>query len=113
MSYTVSNTDSAELELNESSYVDSVLQNIRCLLSTWEGEVPLYRDYGLNPELLHRPINVVESLLVADITDKIEKYEPRAQVINVSFTGESQTPDVLGISVEVEIEGEEDEEDYE
>ncbi len=106
MSYTVSTTDVSKISLNETDYVESVLQNIRVLLSTWQGDVPLYRDFGINPELLHRPINAVESLLIEDVTEKIEKYEPRATVLQVSFDASSVTPDHLGITVEVEVNAE-------
>lgn len=107
MSYTVSTADAEAIVLNENAYVESVLQNVRMLLSTWEGDVPLYRDYGLNPELLHRPINVVESLLVEDITEKIEKYEPRCTLISCSFSASNARPDVLGITVEIEVDEDE------
>lgn len=107
MSYTVSTADNENIVLNENAYVNSVLQNIRMLLSTWEGDVPLYRDYGLNPELLHRPINVVESLLIEDITEKIEKYEPRCTLISCSFSVDNSRPDVLGITVEIEVDEDE------
>lgn len=106
MSYTVSTADTKKIVLNETDYVDSVLQNVRMILSTWEGDVPLYRDFGINPELLHRPINAVESLLIGDITEKIEKYEPRATVMQVSFDATSAFPDHLGITVEVEVNAE-------
>jgi len=106
MSYTVSTTDVSKISLNETDYVESVLQNIRVLLSTWQGDVPLYRDFGINPELLHRPINAVESLLIEDVTEKIEKYEPRATVTQVSFDATSAFSDHLGITVEVEVNAE-------
>lgn len=103
MVYTVSTADTSKIILNETSYVDSVLQNIRCLLSTWQGDVPLYRDYGIDPTLLHKPINEVESLLVECISDQIEKYEPRAELLNVDFFAQPEKPDVLGITVQVEV----------
>lgn len=103
MSYTVSTADTKDIILNENEHVSSVLQNVWLLLSTWEGDVPLYRDYGLNPELLHRPINAVESLLVEDITEKIEKYEPRCTLVSCTFSASKNRPDILGITVEIEV----------
>lgn len=106
MSYTVKSTDLSVIRLNESDAVESVLQNIRILLNTWQGEVPLYRDFGIDPEILHRPINEVENLLAADVIEKVETYEPRATVLDVSFAVSAKRPDTLEITVEVEVKNE-------
>lgn len=103
MSYTVKSTDLSEIRLNETDVVESVLQNIRVLLKTWQGEVPLYRDFGIDPEILHRPMDEAEDLLAADIIEKIETFEPRASVLDVSFSVSREKPDILEIIVEVEV----------
>lgn len=105
MSYTVKSTEPQAIRLNETDPVKAVLQNIRMLLKTWQGEVPLYRDFGINPEIMHMPVSEAENLLVADVIEKIETYEPRASVLDISFQASEERPDVLGIVVEVEVKG--------
>lgn len=106
MSYTVRSTDLSVIRLNERDSREAILQNIRVLLRTWQGEVPMYRDFGITPEILHRPMNEAENLLAADVIEKIETYEPRASVLDISFSASAERPDVLDIAVEVEIKDE-------
>lgn len=103
MTYTVKASDLSHLTLNEGNTVASVVQNVAVILNTWKGEVPLFRDFGIDPELLHRPINVAKALLRADIIDTIGKYEPRATVMNVTFEADSLFPDRLNPIVELEV----------
>ncbi len=83
MRYTISANDGAELTLNESNVVASVLQNVRIILTTIQGTVPMYRDFGLSRDHRGRAIHTVLPMLYADIREKVEKYEPRVRVDNV------------------------------
>lgn len=110
--YQVKASDALEIQLNLTDTVESVLQNIAVILKTWRGECPLYRDFGISADALHKPVNIAKPMLQADIIEVIEEYEPRAAVVGVSFEADSQYPDMLRPIVEVEIDGyEEDEED--
>ncbi len=103
MTYTVDASALSGLTLNETDTVASVLQNVAVILNTWKGEVPQFRDFGIDPEILHRPVNVAKALLRADIIDAVGKYEPRATVMNVTFEMDSQYPDRLNPIVEIEV----------
>jgi len=63
----------------------SIIQNIRNIITTWRGSVPLDRDFGLDSSILDSPQNTVFALLQIDIMEQINKYEPRVEVLNVSF----------------------------
>lgn len=103
MSYTVKATDLGGLTLNETDVTASVLQNVAIILNTWKGECPLYRDFGISPEVLHRPINAAKALLQAEIIEAINTYEPRAIVNDITFTVDSAEPDRLIPIVELEV----------
>ena len=103
MTYTVNASELSSLTLNETDTVASVLQNVAVILNTWKGEVPQFRDFGLSPEILHRPLNVAKAMLRADIIEAVGKYEPRATVMNVTFDVDSQYPDPLKPIVEIEV----------
>jgi hypothetical protein len=107
MSYTVT-SNIEKLTLNETDTVASVLQNVAIILSTWRGEVPLYRDFGLSPDLLHRPIDVAKAQMRSEIMEAVEEYEPRANIVSISFEADELMPDVLRPVLEIEIEGEEE-----
>ncbi|WP_409969625.1 GPW/gp25 family protein [Bengtsoniella intestinalis] len=103
MSYTVSTSTLEKITLNQSDYVNSVLQNIAIIISTRQGTVPLNRDFGLPMEFLDRPINVAKVLAYKEVSEAIEAYEPRASLVDIFFSGDLSNPGLLNITVEVDI----------
>ncbi len=106
MSYTVTATDLTAIRFNEQETVNSVLQNIAVILSTQKGTIPLYRDFGLNMVFLDRPMPVAKVMMIAEVREAIERWEPRATVLEVSFEEDASSPGRLIPTVEVEINSE-------
>jgi len=106
MNYLVSGDSTSPLSLNESDTVKSILQNIRIILSTPKGTVPLYRDFGINMEFLDLPVPAAESYMRTEIRETVELWEPRVRVTGVEFDQEKLAEGRLGATVEVEIIGE-------
>ena len=103
MSYKVSAADLTKIRLNESDTVVSVLQNIAIILATKQGTVPLYRSFGTDQRFVDKPIPVAKTMLYVDVREAIERFEPRAQVVNITFQEDPTAPGVLNVTVEVEI----------
>lgn len=103
MSYTISTKNTFEITLNEDDPVRSVLQNISIILSTWQNSVPLYRDFGISTEFIDKPVPAAKPLLIASIKEAIEKYEPRATILSVTFDSDNDTPGKITPVLEVEI----------
>ena len=103
MSYTISATDLGKLRFNETETISSVLQNIAIILSTPKGTVPLYRDFGLDWRHLDKPMPVAKVLMIAEVREAIERWEPRATVQKISFDIDPAQPGVLLPKVEVDI----------
>lgn len=101
MAYIVSASSSSAISLNETDRVASILQNIGILLRTWQGNVPLYREFGLPMQFLDRPMNVAAPALIVEIREAIQRYEPRAEIVSVSFKHDASG--VLLPEVEVNI----------
>lgn len=101
MNYTVSAAMGNGLTLNEKDPIKSILQNISILLRTWRGEVPLFRDFGLQMSFLDKPVNVAAPVIIAEIREAMMKYEPRAELVSVKFDHSSSG--VLYPVVEVRI----------
>lgn len=83
----------AELEsvsFGPQSELEEILQNVRTILTTLKGSVPLDRDFGIDGAVLDRPISVVQAILTTEIIEKVEKYEPRVKVKKVSYGGDAQ-----------------------
>lgn len=107
MSYTVSPVFS-RISLNEPDTVKSILQNVAIILKTKRGTVPLYRQFGVSMDYLDKPMPVAAPLYHSQIREAIEEFEPRVEVINISFMTDPTTPGVLLPTVEVNIRNEQE-----
>jgi phage baseplate assembly protein W len=58
--------------------VVEVMQNVRTILTTRRGTVPLDRDFGISFEFLDSPINKTRAKAEQEIFLQLKKYEPRA-----------------------------------
>ena len=102
MTYSITPGELGPLKFNVTDTVTSVLQNVGIILSTFEGTVPLYRDFGISPTYMHKPMPTAKALLRAEIKEKVERYEPRVSVMSITF---DETGNCLIPTLEVEILG--------
>ena len=65
--------------------VEEILQNVRTILSTTIGSVPLYRTFGVSWDLLDMPTPVSLALMKTIVIDAINRFEPRAQVESIRY----------------------------
>lgn len=100
MAYLITAGALGPIKLNETDPIASTVQNVGIILRTLEGTVPLYREFGISSEPLHMSIPAAKALLLAEIKEKVERFEPRVTVIGVSF---QQTGVGLIPTVEVEM----------
>lgn len=100
MSYKVSPESMGSLRLNEPDRTRSILQNVGIVVSTWKGSVPLYREFGISSEFMHKPVPVAKAMLRAQIREAVERFEPRVEVVDVTF---AEGVDGLIPTVEVNI----------
>lgn len=101
MPYIVSASRRTPIRLNETDRVESILQNIRLLLRTRQGSIPFYREFGLPMRFVDRPINVAAPAIIVEIREAIQRFEPRAELLSVSFAHDKSG--VLSPQVEVNI----------
>lgn len=64
-----------------------VIQNVKTILTTIQGTVPLDRDFGIDSEVIDKPVNVIRPLIVKEVKEKLAKYEPRAKFISMLWDG--------------------------
>lgn len=65
--------------------IEEVIQNIKIILTTTIGTVPLDRRFGLNINVLDNPINMAKSKLSIYILESIQDYEPRVEILEIGF----------------------------
>lgn len=84
------------------SFEQEVMQNLSLLIGTVRYSLPLAREMGLGSEYLHRPQNAAQALIVQDIYENAETYEPRVNILNVNFGADSATGETY-IKIEAEV----------
>lgn len=91
----------------ENDLTRSVLQNLMLIVSTRKGTIPMYREFGMPMEYIDKPIDVAQALMVSEITEAVEEFEPRCKLIDIKFDMSTATAARLTAILEVEINGEE------
>lgn len=67
--------------------------------------MPQYREFGLSATMLDKPMPVAKMMMRADVREAIERWEPRAQFVSMTFEERVTQPGTLWPTVEVEIIG--------
>ncbi len=105
MSYTVAASEPIKINLAPASLIEEVLQNLSMILQTIKNTAPLYRDFGISGSFIDKPIPVAETLLIGELYEAVEKYEPRAEIVDITFERDEATG-ILNPCLEVEINAE-------
>ncbi len=64
---------------------DEIYQNVRTILATAKGSVPLDRDFGVDQTFLDHPTSMAMAKSLPAIVEAVEKYEPRVAVVSVTW----------------------------
>ena len=96
-----------KIDLRPANAHQEVLQNVAVLLDLIMKSCPMFREAGLPGDLIGRPMNVAETIMIGYVYDQIEEYEPRAVISSVRFEADAFTGKLIPI---IEIEGVEDSE---
>lgn len=78
-------------------------QEIRTVLATRKGSVPLDREFGLNWDFVDMPLTEAMPYMVSEIGMKLEKYVPRIRVKEIGFSSNDPADGNLLPKVIVEI----------
>lgn len=85
MERTIQADENKKISFAPVSELEEIYQNIRTILTTIRGSVPLDRDFGVDGDLIDQPTPVARAKLSGEIVGSLKKYEPRVKVIRVSF----------------------------
>ena len=64
---------------------EDIMRCLHTLLGIRAGSQPADRELGISWECLDSPPETAEALFLVELEDKVEKYEPRAVVVEVTF----------------------------
>lgn len=102
MSYTVTSDSIKTIAIMPEDVVQEVLQNVAMLLCTPKGSLPLARGMGMDNSYIDMPMLAAEHILMAEILELVEEYEPRAEIKDATITKNNETGK-LTVILEVEI----------
>ena len=101
MTYTIDTSKSVSLTLSPTD-TEAVAQNVYCLLQTTLGEIPCYRDYGINKEFVSTPITVGQNMAISAIASAMARYFPELEIGQIEFgVTDAETPEHLSARIEV------------
>lgn len=75
----------AEINFSPSTTIEEILQNVNTIVTTSKFSVPLFREFGVDASFLDEPTPLVKSKMVAEITEKVEFFEERVIVEQISI----------------------------
>lgn len=91
-----------DIDFNPGGIIYEVMQNVRTILTTVKGSVPLDREFGVNAAVVDEPVTIARARLSREIIQSVRKYEPRARVMKVEYE-ESDAEGTLRPRVKVRI----------
>ena len=70
--------------------LDEIIQNVKMIITTVKGSVPMDREFGIDASVVDRPIMAVQAILTSEIMDAVSHFEPRARVTAVHYKGDAE-----------------------
>lgn len=88
MQYEVSVKAPEIIDIAPKNDVNEILQNVRTILATTKGTIPLDREFGIDGSVIDMPTMQEQAYLTNEIFQAIRRYEPRVSIDNITFDGE-------------------------
>lgn len=88
MQYEVSVKAPEIIDITPKNDVNEILQNVRTILATTKGTIPLDREFGIDGSVIDMPTMQAQAYLTNEIFQAIRRYEPRVSIDNITFDGE-------------------------
>lgn len=76
------------MNLFETDEKAEIKRNVAFILSTYKFSCPMARDFGLAAAFIDKPNRQAESIARDEIEQALKKYEPRAEIDEISFSYE-------------------------
>lgn len=81
----VINSVTGKISLAPESVEAEVVQNVRVIITTVRGTVPLFRDFGLDSTIIDSPTLMAQAKISTEIIRQVRKYEPRAKITSLKY----------------------------
>ena len=101
MIYQVPLQEGLDLKLGLTDENEQMVQDLYVLLNSTLNEIPMYRDFGVDREYLHMPMNAAQPVITSAIVDALDRYMPDLDVNSVDYSVDEDTAEVLSAEIEV------------
>ena len=81
--------DTNDFSWQPTTEAEEIIQNVRTILTTRRGSVPLDRAFGIDTVLIDLPVTAIKGRLTKEIIEAVERFEPRVEVKEVKFAGDA------------------------
>lgn len=78
-----------EINFRPQNKLEEIFQNVNTIIGTISGTVPLSRKFGTLETYIDDPTPISKIKFIPEIKEKVERYEPRVQVLEVRYGPES------------------------
>jgi len=65
--------------------MEEIVQNIRIIVNTRKGSVPLDRNFGIDMSFIDKPLPLAKAMASAAIFEGLQQYEPRVEVTIIDW----------------------------
>lgn len=97
------NADPAAIDWSPAGEIEEIVQNVRTILRTPRMSVPLDRAFGVDGRMVDMPITRAAAVYQHNIVAAVSRYEPRAEVLRVSFAESDSAAAALRPTVTVRL----------
>lgn len=91
-----------DIDFMPNDLLTEIIQNVKTIITTTKGTVPMDRDFGIKVTALDKPIAAAQAILSSEIVSAINRFEPRAKVTKIIYQGREQDG-VLEPTVRIEV----------
>lgn len=101
MRYTIDTREKMPLVLDPQTEGEAIMQHLYIIMQTFIGEVPLYRNFGIDMKFRHMPREEFKSLFASAIAEAVYNFEPSVRIRIISFSEDENDPSHLYPKMEV------------
>ncbi len=90
------------LKINPENELEEITQNVKTIISTPKGSIPLMRDFGVSWQIVDTLTPELEMKLKEEIFIQVEKWEKRAKAkkIRIEMSSEGEVKATVTIETE-------------
>ena len=88
MNFLITATDKPSIDFAPASTVEEVIQNVRTIITTIKYSIPLDRAFGVDGKVIDLPMQQAKAKYTNEIFRAVRRYEPRAIIESITFSGD-------------------------